>query len=158
MGYGARALYDILYGILKHIAVNIRKHAHDADRETDAAVGVKDRRGDRAFCEIEKEKRGGDILGSISGRSARAAIMFSRSAEYDLEYFYYKLNNAVPFIPDSYTNALEYLERNVMLQALGGASEIESMTLQRFDPKGGINPMTSLLSMFFMSYISDPLA
>lgn len=86
------------------------------------------------------------------GTDTKAVLMFSGNGEYDSEYFSYNLDNAFLYLTEQDTNTLEWLENNQLLSLVEGDVEIESITLQKFDPYIGINGMKYPTSMYFMSY------
>ncbi len=89
--------------------------------------------------------------------TAKAVLMFSRNGEYDCEYFSYNLDNAFLYLTDQDQNTLDWLERNQLLGLLSDNVQIESITLQKFDPYIGINDMKYPFGMYFMSYRAETL-
>jgi ABC-2 type transport system permease protein len=86
----------------------------------------------------------------------KAVLMFSQNADYDCTYYSYHLENAFWYLTEEDSQVLEFLSKYGLLQMIPNLEEqeeqIESITLQKFDPYIGINQMTEPLSMCFMSY------
>lgn len=83
-------------------------------------------------------------------QEAKAILMFTRTGEHDYESFSYHLNNTFVYVTDEFTNTLKWLQgKNYHLQPQG---QVESITLQKFNPYESINGLNYPMSMYFMSY------
>jgi ABC-2 type transport system permease protein len=87
----------------------------------------------------------------------KAVLMFSGNGEYDCEHYAYNLDNAFVYVNESDVQTLKWLEDNQLLNLVTDSPQIESITLQKFDPYIGINGLTSPISLYFMSYRADSL-
>lgn len=88
-------------------------------------------------------------------QEARAVLMFTRTGEHDYEGFSYHLNNTFVYVTEEFTNTLAWLnDRKIYIQPQG---EVESITLQKFNPYESINKLSYPMSMYFMSYRGDTL-
>lgn len=87
----------------------------------------------------------------------RAVLMFSQNGEYDCEYYAYNLDNAFVYVTDQDENTISWLNANGLLDIVSGQAQVESVTLQKFDPYIGINGMKYPMGMYFMSYRADSL-
>ena len=83
--------------------------------------------------------------------------MFSQNGEYDCEYYAYNLDNAFVYVTDQDQNTISWLTANGLLDMVSGQAQVESVTLQKFDPYIGINGMKYPMGMYFMSYRADSL-
>ena len=90
-------------------------------------------------------------------KSARAVLMFSRNGEYDCEYFSYNLDNAFLYLTEQDQYTLAWLAQNRLSGLLADNEQIESITLQKFDPYIGMNALKYPIGMYFMSYRADTL-
>ncbi|MCR5666934.1 MAG: hypothetical protein K6G01_08895 [Eubacterium sp.] len=87
---------------------------------------------------------------------ALGVLFFTTSGETDLDTFAYHLGNASVYITSAYTNTIAFLEENHLMDLMTFEGEIESITLQEYDPYGGVvNGRTEPLSNLFLSYKSD---
>lgn len=94
----------------------------------------------------------------FSEYETKAVLMFSQNGEYDCEHYAYNLDNAFMYLTDSDKYTLQWLKDHELLELVeGAAAEVESITLQRFDPYMGMNGMTYPMGMYFMSYVSESL-
>ena len=88
----------------------------------------------------------------------RAILMFSGNGEYDCEFYSYNLDNAFVYVTEEYRSVLKWLDDNELTAMIEKEPEIESVTLQKFDPHmGSIDKFDHPLSMYFMSYRSYSL-
>lgn len=85
----------------------------------------------------------------------RGVIMFTQAGESAAETFAYSIENTVVYLTDEFTNTLAWLEEN----GLGGyltledeSAYVESITVERYDPFGGMNAVTQPQSAYFMGY------
>lgn len=79
-------------------------------------------------------------------------IMFSQDGENDSTSFAYNLENTLVYLTDSFTHTLAFLDQNGLRNLLDFDGKIESITLQKYDPYGGINRRKAPLSSYFMAY------
>ncbi|SDB22251.1 hypothetical protein [Eubacterium oxidoreducens] len=87
---------------------------------------------------------------------ALGVLFFTTSGETDLETFAFHLGNAPIFLTSDYTNTLAFLEENQLTDLMTFDGEIESITLQEYNPYGSVvNSRTEPLSNLFFSYKSD---
>lgn len=90
-------------------------------------------------------------------RQGEAVLMFSQNGEEDKDSFRYHLNNVFVYITEEFTNTLKFMEQNDLLSLFENNWEIESITLQKFNPYEGINDLNYPMSMYFMSYSAESL-
>lgn len=126
------------------------------------------------FCsqtyEIElTEEQRSELLGAIGrdkisegvqekyfpGQPAAAVLMFSRNGEYDCQHYAYNLDNSFVYVNEQDVNTYGWLEEHQLLNLVSGLPEIESITLQKFDPYVGINGLKYPMGFYFMSYRAD---
>ncbi|MCU6761528.1 Uncharacterised protein [uncultured Roseburia sp.] len=94
----------------------------------------------------------------FSKDETKAVLMFSQNGEYDCEHYAYNLDNAFLYLTDADQYTMQWLKEHELLELVEDTSaEIESITLQRFDPYMGMNGMTYPMGMYFMSYVSESL-
>ena len=86
---------------------------------------------------------------------AEAVLMFTKTGEHDVENFAYHLNNTFVYVTDEFTNTLAWMEEHGY--AGQEEKEIESITLQKFNPYENVNGFHYPMSMYFMSYRSDDM-
>lgn len=88
-------------------------------------------------------------------QEAKAVLMFTRTGEHDYERFSYHLNNTFVYVTDEFSNTCAWLQsRDLLYQPQG---QVESITLQKFNPYENINGLSYPMSMYFMSYRADTL-
>lgn len=87
----------------------------------------------------------------------RGVMMFTRAGESAASTFAYGIENSVVYLTDEFTNTLAWLEAKGLSQYVDGvnASQIESMTFQRYAPYEAMNKVTTPTSAYFMGYASD---
>ncbi len=94
----------------------------------------------------------------FSSQTTRAVLMFSQNGEYDCEHYAYNLDNAFLYLTDADRHTLQWLREKKLLSLVTETlPQVESITLQRFDPYIAMNGMTSPLGMYFMSYRAETL-
>ncbi len=82
-------------------------------------------------------------------------MMFSLDGENDSKTFAYHLENTLVYIMPSFQHTLQFLEENNLQSLLEFKGEIESVTLQKYDPYGGINKRKEPVSNYFLGYRAD---
>lgn len=89
--------------------------------------------------------------------SSRGVIMFTRAGESAADTFAYGIENSVVYLTDEFENTLAWLEAKGLSEYVGGvdASQIESMTFQRYAPYEAMNKVTTPTSVYFMGYVAD---
>lgn len=123
---------------------------------------------DKKNLQIKEEERQGlleaiakDVEGQTfedryyPDKEANCILMFTETGTYDIENFAFHLNNAFVYVTDEYVNTMEWLNQNRKIPQ--EKQEIESITLQRFNPYENINGLSYPMSMYFMSYNSADL-
>jgi len=85
-------------------------------------------------------------------KEALGVLFFTSTGEADIKSYSYHLGNASVYITDDFTDTLTFLENNGLSGCLAFTGEIESITLQKYDPYGGINGRKKPLSNFFIGY------
>ena len=90
-------------------------------------------------------------------KEALGVLFFTADGENDLETFSYHLGNAVIYLTDSFTNTLAFLEKNQLTSCMEFDGTVESITLQAYEPYGGINGRKTPLSNLFLGYRADSL-
>lgn len=88
-------------------------------------------------------------------KQAQAVFMFTKTGEHDQNSFAYHLNNTFVYVTDEFTNTLAWMTDHGM--SVAQDVEIESITLQKFNPYENVNGFHYPMSMYFMSYCSDDL-
>ena len=79
-------------------------------------------------------------------------ILFSRNGERDSRSFAYELGSALVYVTDDFSNTLDFLDKHGLRELMEFRGEIESVTLQAYDPYGGINRRKTPYSSYFMAY------
>ncbi|MGC4017842.1 MAG: hypothetical protein QM793_00415 [Muricomes sp.] len=87
---------------------------------------------------------------------AKAILMFTKTGEHDFESFSYHLNNTFVYVTEQFTNTLDWLEAKGF--SVQQPEQVESITLQKFNPYENINGLSYPMSIYFMSYRGDTLA
>lgn len=88
---------------------------------------------------------------------ALGAVLFTTNGEADLDTFSYQLGNAIIYITEEFTNTLRFIEENQWEECIAFEGDIESITLQAYNPYDGINGRKSPLSNLFLSYRQNSL-
>jgi|GEM_PF-2281104 len=83
---------------------------------------------------------------------ALGVLFFTSAGESDIKSYSYHLGNASVYITEDFTNTFTFLENNGLSECLAFTGEIESITLQKYEPYGGINGRKKPLSNFFIGY------
>lgn len=91
------------------------------------------------------------------GEDAIGVILFSANGESDIKSFSWNLGNALIYVTKDYTNTIAFLKKHDIISCFDFDGEIESITLQKYDPYGGINGRKKPLSNFFIGYKSDSI-
>lgn len=89
--------------------------------------------------------------------TAMGVILFSQDGENSKETFSYQLENTMIYLNKSYTNTISFLSENNLTQYLEFKGEIESITLQKYNPYAGINSRKTPVSNYFMGHIGSTL-
>ena len=84
-------------------------------------------------------------------------VMFTRAGESAANTFAYGIENSVVYLTSEFTNTLAWFESKGLSAYIGSAdaSQIESMTFQRYAPYEAMNKVTTPTSAYFMGYASD---
>ncbi|MCD7982485.1 MAG: hypothetical protein LUF32_09320 [Clostridiales bacterium] len=88
---------------------------------------------------------------------AVAVLMFSRNGEYDCQYYAFNLDNSFVYVTEEDANLIAWLQEYELLDLVTADVEIESITLQDFDPYIGMNDLSYPFGVYFMSYRADSL-
>ncbi|MCD7923015.1 MAG: hypothetical protein LUG27_11410 [Clostridiales bacterium] len=88
---------------------------------------------------------------------AVAVLMFSRNGEYDCEYYAFNLDNSFVYVNARDTHTIAWLEQYGLYDLIDADVEIESITLQEFDPYIGMDGLSDPFGVYFMSYRADSL-
>lgn len=86
---------------------------------------------------------------------AEAVLMFTKTGEHDIENFAYHLNNTFVYVTQEFRNTLSWMDENGFTTEKD--QEIESITLQKFNPYENVNGFHYPMSMYFMSYRADDM-
>ena len=84
-------------------------------------------------------------------------ILFSQDGENSKESFAYQLENTVIYLNDDYQQTLSFLQENDLTQYLAFQGDVESVTLQQYNPYAGINGKKTPVSNYFMGHIGGTL-
>lgn len=88
-------------------------------------------------------------------KSPLGMIMFTLSTDENSNVsFGYNMQNSVIYLTDSFTNTISFLKENNLYGYLTPTKNIESITIQRYDPYIGINKNIQPQSQYFMGYSS----
>ena len=90
-------------------------------------------------------------------QEAIGVILFSSDGEADCQSFAYHLGNAVIYLTEQFQHTLAFLGKNDLNSYISFSGEIESITLQWYDPYDGLNGRTYPASNFFLGYKTDTL-
>lgn len=83
---------------------------------------------------------------------ALGVIMFSLDSANDSQTFAYKMTNTLVYVTESFPQTLQWLDDKDLLRHFEFEGEIESITLQAYDPYEGINKRSSPMSNYYMAY------
>lgn len=86
---------------------------------------------------------------------ALGIIMFTQDGGQESLKFGYRLENSIIYLTPSFKNTLKYLQDTGLYTYLENTDEIESITLQAYDPYVGMNKSKDPKSPFFLGYIAD---
>ncbi len=88
---------------------------------------------------------------------AVAVLMFSQNGEYDCEYYAFNLDNSFIYVTAEDEHVIAWLEQYELYDLVDADVEIESITLQEFDPYIGMDGLSDPFGVYFMSYRADSL-
>ncbi|MDT3428081.1 ABC-2 type transport system permease protein [Paenibacillus forsythiae] len=86
---------------------------------------------------------------------ALGTIMFTQDGGQESLKFGYRLENSIIYVTPSFTNTIQYLKETGLYSYLENTEEIESITLQSYDPYVGMNKSKDPKSAYFLGYIAD---
>lgn len=86
---------------------------------------------------------------------ALGIIMFTQDGGQESLKFGYRLENSITYVMPSFKNTIKYLQDTGLYQYLENTEEIDSITLQAYDPYVGINKSKDPKSQYFLGYIAD---
>lgn len=87
---------------------------------------------------------------------ARGVLMFTQNAEADAQSFAYRLENAVVYLTDAFSNTLAWLQEKGLMGCFDADSTaIEELTFQAYDPHASNAASLDLLGIVFKGYRDD---
>ncbi|WP_143088269.1 hypothetical protein [Acetitomaculum ruminis] len=92
----------------------------------------------------------------FSKADAVGVLMFTLNPDVDTKSFSYSLNNTFIYLTKDYENTIKLLKDNDLYNLIDRNFEIESITLQEFNPyDSAVNSLSNPFSLYFMSYVTD---